>query len=562
MNVRLNETSTFTALRNPVYRKLWFAILLSGTCVAAQDTAATWTMNMLGSSTFLLSLISTVASLPFFLFTLPAGALADMVNRRKLLCFMNLWLAGAAVLLAVLSSFQLLNPYVLLFCVFLIGVGFAFHAPAWSAIVPDVVTDEELPSAAALGGLQLNVSGIIGPALGGVLLYLLGANWVFALNGLCFVVVILALLQWKGPEAESELPVENFRESFSTAVRYVRYSPAIQVVLTRNILFAFFISVIPALIPVIGLKELRLRPCSLGLLFAAMGAGSVLGAIFVLPRARKRLRSNTLIVLGNLLVVLVYVLMAFVRQRELFLVVAALAGAGWTLSASELWVAAQRAMPSWARGRMNATVIMVSQGAIALGGIVWGFSSQVAGVNVTLVLAAIAMAVSLLLAIPLSINFTTSLSFDPPPISCVMMPLVSNSQPREGPVAITFEIEVNRLRGREFLRLMREVRLIHRRNGAFGWRLDEDLTRSNIYRIEMMVPSWTGYLLQRDRLTRAEQETINKVWRLHVGEDVPRERYYLCVNRELDTRGTTMTHPSSMHTTPLNLSAQEVQRTS
>src|SRR6202023_860331 len=171
MNVNLDKTSTFTALRNPAYRKLWFAILLSGTCVAAQDTAAAWTMNMLGSSTFLLSLISTVASLPFFLFTLPAEALADMVNRRRLLCFMNLWLAGAAVLLAILSSLQLLNPYVLLFCVFLIGIGFAFHAPAWSAIVPDLVTDEELPSAATLGGLQLNVSGIIGPALGGGLLY-------------------------------------------------------------------------------------------------------------------------------------------------------------------------------------------------------------------------------------------------------------------------------------------------------------------------------------------------------------------------------------------------------
>jgi MFS family permease len=562
MNVHLNKTSTFGALRNPVYRKLWFAILLSGTCVAAQDTAATWTMNMLGSSPFLLSLISTVASLPFFLFTLPAGALADIVNRRKLLCFMNLWLAGAAVLLTILGSFQLLNPYVLLFCVFLIGVGFAFHAPAWSAIVPDLVTDEELPSAATLGGLQLNVSGIIGPALGGVLLYFVGANWVFAVNALCFVVVIFALLQWKGPESGSGFPLENFLESFSTAVRYVRFSPAIQVVLARNILFAFFISVIPALIPVIGLKELHLQPCSLGLLFTSMGAGSVFSAVFVLPRVRERVSSNTLIVLGNALVVLVYLLMALVRQRELFLVVAALAGAGWTLSASELWVAAQRAMPSWARGRMNATVIMVSQGAIALGGIVWGFSSQVAGVNVTLVVAAAAMAFSLLLAIPLSINFTTSLSFDPPPISCLMMPLVNNPQPRDGPVAITFEIEVDQMREREFLRLMREVRLIHLRNGAFGWRLDEDLARSNIYRIEMMVPSWAGYLLQRDRLTKAEQETINKVWRLHGGEDIPEERYYLCVNRELDVRGTTVTHPLNMPITPLDLDAQEVQRTS
>src|SRR3984893_17122922 len=190
----------------------------------------------------------------------------------------------------------------------------------------------------------------------------------FATNALCFVVVIFALLQWKGAKAELDFPLENFLESFSTAVRYVRYSPAFQVVLARNILFAFFISVIPALIPVLGLKELRLQPCSLGLLFTSMGAGSVFSAVFVLPRARERLSSNTLIVLGNLLVVLVYVLMALVRQRELFLVVAALAGTGWTLSASELWVAAQRTMPSWARGRMNATVIMLSQGAIALGG--------------------------------------------------------------------------------------------------------------------------------------------------------------------------------------------------
>jgi MFS family permease len=553
-NIGLDKTSTFAALRNPVYRKLWLAILLSGTCVAAQDTAATWMMNMLGSSTFLLSLISTVASLPFFLFTLPAGALADIVNRRKLLCFMNLWLASAAVLLAILGSFQLLNPYVLLLFVFLIGVGFAFHAPAWSAIVPDLVTDEELPSAATLGGLQLNVSGIVGPALGGVLLYFLGANWVFAVNALCFLVVIVALLQWKGPEAKSGPPLENFLESFSTAVRYVRYSPAIQVVLARNILFAFFISVIPALIPVLGLRELRLQPCSLGLLFTSMGAGSVFSAVFVLPRARERLSSNTLIVSGNLLVVFVYVLMALVRQRELFLVVAALAGAGWTLSASELWVAAQRAMPSWARGRMNATVIMVSQGAIALGGTVWGFTSQVAGVNVTLAVAAVAMALSLLLAIPLSINFTKSLSFDPPPINCLMTPLVNKPQPGDGPVAITFEIEVDPIRRGEFLRLMREVRLIHLRNGAFGWRLDEDLNRSNIYRIEMMVPSWTGYLLQRERLTKTEQETIKKVWRLHIGEEVPEERCYLSVNRELDARGRMAGPPLSISEAPLNLS--------
>jgi len=189
-----------------------------------------------------------------------------------------------------------------------------------------------------------------------------------------------------------------------------------------------------------------------------------------------------------------------------------------------------------------------------LGGTVWGFTSQVAGVNVTLAVAAVAMALSLLLAIPLSINFTKSLSFDPPPINCLMTPLGNKPQPGDGPVAITFEIEVDPIRRGEFLRLMREVRLIHLRNGAFGWRLDEDLNRSNIYRIEMMVPSWTGYLLQRERLTKTEQETIKKVWRLHIGEEVPEERCYLSVNRELDARGRMAGPPLSISEAPLNLS--------
>jgi len=171
------------------------------------------------------------------------------------------------------------------------------------------------------------------------------------------------------------------------------------------------------------------------------------------------------------------------------------------------------------------------------------------------------LALSLWLAARLSINFTTSLSFDPPPISCVMSPLVYNPQPRDGPVAITFEFEVDRLYSREFLRLMRELRLIHLRNGAFGWRLDEELTRSNTYRIELMVPSWTGYLLQRQRLTKAEQEIIKKVWRLHVGEEIPLERYYLCVNRELEAQQMAGAHALSTPTTPLDLGAQQVPGT-
>ena len=146
--------STWTALRNPVFRQLWIASVISGTCVAAHDGAATWIMNKLTGSAFLISLMSTVALLSFFLFTLPAGVLADKVDRQKLICLINVGLAAMAVGLAVLGWLHLLNPYLILVSVFFIGVGFAFNAPAWTSIVPQVVSDAELPSAATLSGLQ------------------------------------------------------------------------------------------------------------------------------------------------------------------------------------------------------------------------------------------------------------------------------------------------------------------------------------------------------------------------------------------------------------------------
>jgi MFS family permease len=556
------KSSTFTALRNPVYRNLWFATLLSGTCVSAHDTAASWVMNMLSPSPFLLSLMSTVASLPFFFFTLPAGALADMVDRRKLMLVMNFWLAGAAALLAVCGIFGLLSPWIVLLCVFLTGVGFAFNSPAWTAVVPDIVSDAELPSAATLGGLQLNISGIIGPAIGGILLRFFAPTWIFALNSICFLVVILAIVRWKENVTSCKLPLENFLESFTTAIRYVRFAPGIQVVLARNVLFAFFISIIPALMPVVALKQLNFQAASLGLLFTCMGAGSVFGAVFVVPRVRDYLSSNSLILLANLIVVVVYLGMALVHNVALFMLVAAFAGVGWTLAASELWVAGQRAMPSWARGRMNACVIMVSQGGLALGGVVWGYSASTFGISQTVLGGAVLLLLSLLLTIPLSINFISELDFHPAPVGGHMHHrLIHVPRPHDGPVSITVEFEVDRTRGSEFIGLMREVRLINLRNGAFSWRLHEDLERFNTFRLEMMVPSWNEHILQQERLTTAEQEMLNRTWSMHVGQSRPTERIYLCVNRELLNHRVLETHPSTLPGSPLDLGSPEVEGT-
>src|SRR5580692_5848177 len=266
----------------------------------------------------------------------------------------------------------------------LIGTGFAFNAPVFSAVVPEIVSNEELPSASILSGLQLNISAIIGPALGGLLLVFVGANTFFALNALCLLTVLIIIASWK-PNV-SKLPLESFFESVISAIRYVRYSHGIRIILIRNAIFSFFIAIIPALLPVVGLKELHVSPSNLGLLFASMGIGSVLAAVLILPWVRARFSPDTLTRLAALLSSIVYVLMALIREAPAFLLVAALAGVVWTVSAAELWVAAQRAMPGWARGRMNATVIMVSQGALALGGILWGMIAT-AGVNTALIVA-------------------------------------------------------------------------------------------------------------------------------------------------------------------------------
>jgi MFS family permease len=228
-------------------------------------------------------------------------------------------------------------------------------------------------------------------------------------NGACFLLVILSILPWKQPTVQPKVAAQSFAQSFRAAIRYVRCVPEIQIVLARNVLFTLFISAIPAVVPVVGLKVLHLNSSNLGLLFTSMGTGSVVAALFVVRWLRTRFSPNVLTLSANLMIVLAYALMGFVRQTELFLLVAALAGMGWTLSASELWVAAQRAMPSWVRGRMNATVIMVSQGAMVLGSVLWGAAVAIAGPSNTLLGAAFLLLISLLLAARLSINFTAKL---------------------------------------------------------------------------------------------------------------------------------------------------------
>jgi MFS family permease len=543
MEKTAEKTSTWLALRNPVFRKLWLAMVVSGSCIAAHNTAVYWALNSLGASTVIISLMATVSALPYTLFTLPAGAIADMVDRKKILLAVQLWHACIAIALAILWLTHLLNPYLILASAFLFSAGFAFGSPAHSSVMGEMASQEELASAYTLAGLQMDISGIIGPLLSALLLPLAGVSFIFGANGLGFIFMFLAVLQWKRERVQSKLPLENFFESLTTAIRYVRYTPGIKILLARHTLFSFFISIIPSLMPVVGLKELHLQASHLGYLFTSMAVGSVISGSFIIPWARAKYSPEKITTFANLVLILDCCLMAVVHRPFVFLVVAALGGMGWTLSASELWVASQRAMPDWARGRMNATMTMAAQAATALGGIIWGLAAHSVGVVPSFLGAAafaflIMIIVRVVPGLQISIDFTKSLSFESAPVS-IFAPSLDPSRspaPQDGPVSITAEFNVDPTRRNECIALMRDARLIFLRNGAYRWHLYEDLNQTNKFRMEIVVPSWKQHLLQRERMTKNEKEVIDKLRSLRAEPNPQEEWVSLSVEKEVLNR--------------------------
>ena len=520
------QTAIWSSLQNPVYFRLWSALVISGCCVSAHEMAATWAMNSLGAPALWLSLMSSAGTFPFFLFTLPAGALADLVDRRRLMRVFNGWLACSAGLLALLSFLNKLTPEIILAGVFLLGTGFAFQAPVASASIPEIVGKDQLPSAIALGGIQMNLAGIIGPALGGLLIPLVGVTTVFALNAVGFVLVFFAVLSWKRKTMMLEAPLEGFFDSLIGAVRYMRYAPGVRIVLLRNFTFGLLIGATPALLPVIGLKALHMDPLHLGSVFTSMGLGSLGGAVFILEPARKKLKPNQMTVLAGVVLAVSYTLMALIRHPQFFLPVAAVAGAAWTIAASELWVAGQRVIPDWIRGRLNATHMMVSQGGISLAGVLWGALATWWGLNWALFLASILGIVGALTAKRWSIDFSTEVNLESDPLQLPSdLPYLPDAE--DGPITTAIEIEVAPENHVRFFRLMKEIRLIFLRNGSFNARLDQDIENPNRFRLYATASSWATHQRIGERMTRDEHALWSELWTLHIGKELPSAKRYL-----------------------------------
>ena len=423
-------------------------------------------MHDLGASAFALSFMATAAAAPFFIFTLPAGAVADIVNRRAVVVSALLWQGACSALLAIGAWTRVINPISVLACIFALGIGLAFAAPVMGAIVPDIVDTEELPSAITLGGVQMNLAGIVGPALGGLLLPLIGAPLLISINALMFLVVAFAVMQWKPRQTESTMLRENFTESFISSLRYARHSQHMKVILFRNLLFSLVISIVPALLPVIALKEMHLSASQLGLVFTCVGVGSLAGAVFALPYLRARTSPNAITSISMAILVVVLLAMSLTRQVPALMACATLAGVAWALAGSELWVAGQRVMPGWVRGRMNSFQIMLAQGGFAIGALIWGSGVANAGLSLTFAAAAVFALTVLALGLRFSINFASEARVEATPINPVH-DFSALPQDDDGPVTVTVEYSIADENRQRFRILMQDVQAAHRRNGAF-----------------------------------------------------------------------------------------------
>jgi MFS family permease len=389
----IGKLRAWLPLRNGVFGRLWFLSLASGSLVSAQDVATRWIVHRASASAFLLSLVPALSSAAFFLLTFPGGLLADRFPRNRLLSAIYLGLALASAALAALGFFPGSRAQMALGLSLLFGAGLALSAPVWAALLVDAVEKADLEAAVALSGTQMNLSSIIGPAVAGLLLPKLGPEAVFLTGGITFAAVSVATRLW-WPVKDRPAPRCGLRGAILEVTQVLRRQAQLRTVIFRSVLFSFFIAVVPTLLPAFGLKILRISSGELGFLFTALGAGSILGGVLLVPLLQKGLSSNAITVAACLWLALAFYLVGVVRQKPVFFAAAAAAGIAWTLAASEIWASGQRATPDASRGKINAVLMMSASGAMALGGLTWA-AVAAAGLGHAINLASIALLASL-----------------------------------------------------------------------------------------------------------------------------------------------------------------------
>jgi len=500
--------SPWTPLRNALFRNLWIATIVSNVGTWMQDVGSGWLMTSLTSSPALVALVEAADSIPVMLLALPAGALADILDRRRLLIGSQFYLLAVAGALALFTWLDLMTPWALLGILFALGVGASLAMPAWSAIVPELVPASEMPAAVALNSVAINVSRAIGPAIAGVLVAAVGPWLVFLLNALSYFGILAVLLHWRRDHHKSALPAERFLSAIRVGLRFITHTRSLQVVLIRGIAFFVFASATWSLLPIIVRRELGRGPEVYGILLTSIGVGAVAGAM-LLPRLRAMLSRDALVAGASVLYALAALALAYLQNLGLLVAAMLATGVAWISILSALQVSAQFTLPEWVRARGLAAFVVVLMGGMALGSILWGQVATHIGIPAALATAAVGMLAAVAATWRFKLgdhavrDFTPSMDW-PAPV------LAETPEPDGGPVMVSIEYRINADKRAEFVAAMQEVREMRRRNGAFFWELLHDSAAPTRYVEYFMDESWLEHLRQHERASVADRETLNR----------------------------------------------------
>jgi MFS family permease len=506
-----DKTSAWEPLRQPLFRALWIAAVVSNVGTWMHDVGAGWLMTSLAPSPVMVSLVQAATTLPAMLLSLPGGALADILDRRRLLIGAQLWMLLMAGLLGVLTVAGITTAWGLLAFTFALGCGTALTLPAWSAIVPELVPRAQLHSAIALNSMGFNVARAIGPALAGLIVAATGPGSVFLLNAVSFLGIVIVLLRWRRQPRESTLPAERFFSAVRIGLRYARHAPQLQIVLLRSGAFFLFATALWALLPLVVRRELGAGPEVYGGLTTCIGIGAV-GSALLLPRLRSLPSRDALVRIATLLYAVALLALATIQNIYLLGIAMLFSGAAWLTIMSSLMVTAQLALPEWVRARGLGLFMVTFMASMAGGSALWGQVAKLAGIPSALTLAALGALIGLLLTWRLRLGGGEPVDFAPSlhwPV-----PLVEQEpEPDRGPVLVTLEYRIDPSRRQEFLTLMQQLGKTRRRNGAFMWGLFHDTAAADRFLECFLEESWLEHLRQHERVTvadRAVQEQINQ----------------------------------------------------
>jgi MFS family permease len=490
-----------------MFRNLLIADLVSDIGTFMQGVGAAWLMVSQGAGPLLVALTQTASSLPFFLVALPAGALGDIFDRRKLILITEVWMFSVATLLAALTLLHWITPWMLLLLTLAISIGDALEAPTWRALLPDVVPEKDLMPAIALNGIEFNLARAVGPALGGFLIAAAGAATAFILNALSFLGPLWVIARWKRPLQQSSALRETVTGATRAAIRYTRNAPEILTLLGRIASIMFFASAFWALLPTVA-HGLRSSATFYGILLTVFGGGAVLGAM-ALQQTRSLFSSDAVLTMGTTVFAgTLWATAAFKSIVPLCLAIA-LGGAAWTAVMSLMSTGMQNLAPDWVRARALAVFMLVYMGAWSAGSAFWGYVAGHRGTHFSLLAAAIGTAASPLLILisrlpDAPVNLGAWDHWRRPM-------LVEPVQPDQGPVLVAVEYEVEAKHADEFLAALEKFGRVRRRDGASRWAVYYDTEHPTHYIETFIVDSWAEHLRQHTRFTQADRAVEDRV---------------------------------------------------